>query len=216
MTQACIAIGIGRTTGLDPLPGAVEGARQIARWAERKCGCKQVPCPNVRLVIDADTEGKPDPVDLAAVRKAMLELLPTPADGMDRGGPADPPSRLIVYFAGHGMRSDAGDMWLLSDSYNSQEAIGIVQLRSMLATYQPGQIAMISDACRSPAVQNWSMRMNPHPVVPRGDYDPANFDQVLVDEFYAVPQFASAFMIRAKDGVSAQCIFTSVLLEALQ
>lgn len=211
MAKACIAIGIERTAGagLGLLPGAVEGARAFAAWA-KAAGF------DVELVIDQDDAGKPLPVDVARVAKSLMRLLPAANDGVDRGGPADAPDRLIVYFAGHGMQSAAdGEMWLLSDSYNDQLAIGIPQLRSMLETYLPRQIAIISDACRSPMIAAWNVRMAPLPVIPRGPYDPSKFDQIDYDQFLAVPELSSAYMIRGKANEPARCIFTWSLLEAL-
>lgn len=209
MAKACIAIGIEHTEGLDPLPGAVRGAQAIANWAA-KAGYE------TELLIDQDAAGKRRAVGIDAVCEAFLRLLPTPNDGRDRGGPADPPERLIVYFAGHGMQSGfGGDMWLLSDSYNDQRAIGVAQLQDMLMTYLPGQIAMISDACRSPNAQSRTVGINPLSILPLGAYDPGKFQQIDVDQFFAVPPRHSAYMINSIGGAAPRCIFTSVLLEAL-
>ncbi|VWX54515.1 caspase family protein [Novosphingobium sp. 9U] len=221
MVNACIAIGIERTggPGLGKLPGAVNGARAMAAWA-KAAGYQ------VELVTDRDdvpgSEGKDTftPVDVGRIKAALMRLLPTANDGVDRGGPAEPPQRLLVYFAGHGMQSAAdGEMWLLSDSYSDQLAIGLAKLQALLQTYltgeKPGQIAIISDACRSPMIATWNVNMTPVPVVPLGPYDPNSFDQVDIDQFLAVPPLSSAFMVRATAEAPARCIFTSVLLEAL-
>ncbi len=160
--NACLAIGIERTAGpgLGQLSGAVNGARAIAAWA------KAAKTYAVELVVDQDDQGKPVTVTSEMIGEALMRLLPAANDGKDRGGPADPPRRLIVYFAGHGMQSAVdGEMWLLSNSYNDQMAVGIPKLQSLLQTYMtgapPGQIAMISDACRSPMIDNWNLRMTP-------------------------------------------------------
>lgn len=215
MVNACIAIGIEATAGqgLGKLPGAVNGATAMAEWAKAAGYATE-------LVIDRGEGDSSTPVDAIRVRDALMRLLPAADDGVDRGGPAEPPQRLIVYFAGHGMQSAAdGELWLLSDSYNDQMAIGVARLQSLLQGYltgeRPGQITIISDACRSPMIAEWNISMTPAGVIPRGPYDPNNFQQVDIDQFLAVPPRSSAFMVRATEGSPARCIFTSVLLEAL-
>lgn len=202
MTNACVAIGIAQTDKLAPLPGAVNGAKSVAHWA-KACGY------DVELVTDEEA-----PVDITRVRSALLKLLPSPRDGDDYGGPVNPPDRLIVYFAGHGMQSNGSEMWLLSRSYHDQVAIGTGQIQDALAAYGTPQVAIIVDACRSPAVRDWNYAINPMGVLPLGPLDA--LEQIIdTDLFQAVPKFKQAYMLRARNGAPARCIFTSVLLEAL-
>lgn len=204
MAKACIAIGIGNTTGLAPLPGAVAGAHQLANWA-KQCGYQ------TQLITDESGA-----IEISDVRNALLKLLPSPASGDYHGGQPNPPDRLIVYFAGHGMQSNATDMWLLSNSYHDQQAIGTGQLQEALERYGIPQIAIIADACRSPAVDTWNMGINPLGVLPLGPFDPIELGiSIDTDLFQAVPKYQQAFMLRARADAPARCIFTSVMMEAL-
>jgi hypothetical protein len=201
--NACLAIGIEKTAGGEDLPGAVNGARQMAAWAE-KSGYQT----------EVVTDENDIPVDIARVRDALLKLLPSPRDGSDHGGPTNPPDRLIVYFAGHGLQADTSALWLLSDSQNSQEAIGISPFQDLIASYGVPQVAIIADACRSPTVRDWNVRITPHQVLPLGPYN--MLEQIVdVDLFQAVPQYQQAYMLRSRDDAPARCIFTGVLMEAL-
>lgn len=197
--------------GLAPLPGAVNGARQIAAWAAA-AGY------DVALVTDEATEGKPNPVTITRVEKALMRLLTGSEDEAEwDAAVVDPPERVIVYFAGHGLRTmSSSDVWLLSRSYKDQRAIGVVELQDMLKTYLPGKIAIISDACRDAAVQHDNLRLQALAVIPIGPYDPSTKDQIDIDRFLAVPEMSSAFMLRSGPNQPARCIFTSVLLEALR
>lgn len=207
--NACLAIGIEKTEKGDDLPGAVNSAKAMAAWAG-KCGYQ------TELVTDEPPPGKQErvPVTIDRIRDALLRLLPTPRDGVDRGGPPNPPDRLIVYFAGHGMQVDTRVMWLLSGSYNTQEAVGVSELQDLLASYRVPQVAIVADACRSPAIREWNARMNAHPVLPLGEFDMLE-ETVDIDLFQAVPQYRQAFMLRARDDAPARCIFSAVLMEAL-
>lgn len=200
--RACLAIGIGVTQELDDLPGAVTGAEQFAAWA-KKAGYE------TRLVTDATGA-----VDIAHVRAALLSLLPAPRDGSDHEGPVNPPERLLLYFAGHGMHSGLSSLWILSGTYHSQEAIGVSQIQDMLASYGIGQLAVVSDACLSPAIRDWTVNIVPHAVLPLGPFDPLS--QICdVDQFDAVQRFQQAFMLREHEDAPARCIFSGVLMEAL-
>ncbi len=200
--RACLAIGIGVTRELDDLPGAVTGAEDFAAWAT-KAGYE------TRLVTDRDGA-----VDIGRVRAALLSLLPSPRDGSDHEGPINPPERLLLYFAGHGMHSGLSSLWLLTNTYYSQEAIGVSQIQDMLASYGIQQLAVVSDACLSPATREWTVNIVPHAVLPLGPYD-ALAQICDVDQFVAVQRYQQAFMLREREGAPARCIFSGVLMEAL-
>lgn len=202
--KACLSIGIVETKGLDYLPGAVNGAKAFDAWA-RKSGYA------TELVTDED-----EAVTIDRIRAALLRLLPRPRDGSDHGGPRNPPARLLLYFAGHGMAKDAyEDLWLLSNTYNDQKAVAISALWRKLHTYKVPQIGIFSDACRSPAARDWNFDLVADAVLPLGPQDPSAIPTPHVDQFKASSKLRQAFMLPGASDAESRCIFTGVLLEAL-
>ncbi|MEL7319828.1 MAG: hypothetical protein AAFN04_14440, partial [Pseudomonadota bacterium] len=95
-------------------------------------------------------------------------------------------------------------------------AIDIGLLLESLEGYGVRQIAVISDACRSPAYERWNRSMTHDGVLPLGPFDPLDLDsETDTDLFQAVHKFDQAYMLREREDAPPRCIFTSVLMEAL-
>jgi hypothetical protein len=189
--KACLAIGISDAPPLDYLPGAVNGAASIARWAEQ-AGYRTT------LLVDAET-----PVDIDSVNAALTGLL------MGRGKT----ERLLIYFAGHGLARDAAeDLWLLSEWFSDQRAVAVGGLKRRLERFGIEQIAIVADACRSLPNDLDTADLTPDNVLGRGPVDP---NLPLVDILKASSKFRAAYMISGPTAEDDRCIFTGVLEEAL-
>ena len=117
--------------------------------------------------------------------------------------------RIVVYFCGHGLHAPQDQYWILSAGPNQpNERISAVGFRDMLATYGPKQIAIISDACRSPQVVQGLASS----VVDAYDALP---EVIQKDNFFSSQDGEASFAVPSKDGKPAFCIFSSVLLRAL-
>lgn len=189
--KACLAIGISDAPPLDYLPGAVNGAKAIAAWAE-KAGYE------TRLLIDSE-----EAVGIETVAKALDELLPL----------GTKTERLILYFGGHGLARDAAeDLWLLSQWFEKQRAIAMGGMKRKLERYGVEQVAIISDACRSLPPDADTADLTSDNVLGRGPYDPS---LPLVDMLKASSKFRAAYMIPGATPDDDRCIFTGVIEEAL-
>ena len=205
MSKSCLALGIKKTAGLDDLPGAINGAKAFAKWA-------QLIGANVELVVDDN-----GPITIDEIRSTLLKLLPAPRGRSLENSPRNPPEHLILYFAGHGFTRDAGeDMWLVSESKYDQKAIGISALRAKLQEYGVQYVSIFSDACRSSAGSDWSKTMVVDAVLPLGPYDLDQVDIPLIDSFQASSKFRAAYMLPGPSDDKSKCIFSGVLMEGLQ
>lgn len=229
MRKSCLVIGVGRTDGLAKLPGAANAAKDFATWADC-AGYDQVEmvCDSYRMN-RSDTGLTFEPVSqkvtAGQIRDALLTLVPTPKSGEDKGGPPNPPDRLIVFFAGHGIIKTAGqDYWIMSDSLDSREAILapnlIAQLREYF-TFRHGQqalrpqISIISDCCQVVGDDLDTFTIQPAGSLPRGPFDPAESLPIYIETLKAVPELREAYMLPEHGASPARCIFSSVLIEAL-
>jgi hypothetical protein len=190
-TMRCLAIGISDAPPLDFLQGAVNGAKAFGDWATK------LGIPSKVLVDDVD------PVGLADVRAALDQLLLGP----------EKISRLLIYFAGHGLARDAAeDLWLLSQWFEVQRAIAVGGLRRRLERFGIDQITMIGDACRSIANNEDTADLYADPVLDRGPFDR---HIPRVDLLRASASFSAAYMVMGREPEDDRCIFSGVLEEAL-
>lgn len=189
--KACLAIGVSDAPPLDFLSGAVNGATTMAAWG-RAAGYE------TELLIDSER-----PVAISDVAAALARLLPQRLKT----------ERLIVYFAGHGLARDAAeDLWLPSEWFDLQRAIAVGGLRRKLERYGVDQIAIISDACRSLAVDEDSADLTADNVLGRGPHQPS---LPFADILKASSRFRAAYMIPGATPDDDRCLFTGVLEEAL-
>jgi hypothetical protein len=121
--------------------------------------------------------------------------------------------RIIIFFAGHGASLGIDDQnWMLSNwDKRPNEAVKVSSLQRMLEYYGPEQVTIIGDAC-----QEFSARFIEivgSPVLDKPDEDRRDYE---LDRFFPVDAGSQAFMIKANGEEDAFCLFTEVLLDALE
>jgi hypothetical protein len=190
-SMRCIAIGVSDAPPLEFLKGAENGAKAFAAWA------KSLGIPTEVLT---DEE---EPVGFDTVKAAFGRLFA----GRTKI------SRLLIYFAGHGLSRDAAeDLWLLSEWSTTERAIAVGGLCRKLERYCVEQLTVVSDACRSPAAGAESADLFGDPVLDKGPFDPRI---PLIDMLRASSPFHAAYMIRGSRPEEDRCIFSALLSEAL-
>lgn len=123
-----LSIGVRASGKLPRLDGAIADAHAFAEWAS---------APNqgyiVKLVTDED-----DAVTIERLKTYLQTVL------------EEDITRLIIFYSGHGLCSQAGDYWLLSHyDRDGDEAVNLSQSMRNARRLGIGQIAVFSDACRS-------------------------------------------------------------------
>ena len=171
--------------------GAENGAKAFGAWAK---------------ILGIPTEILTDeehPVSIDEVKSAFGRLF--------AGRPAI--SRLLVYFAGHGLARDAAeDLWLLSQWRTTGRAVAVGGLNRRIARYAVAQLTIVSDACRSPAAGADSADLVADPVLDLGPFDPRI---PLLEMWRASSPFHAAYMVRGSKPEDDRCIFSGLLNEAL-
>lgn len=192
-----ISIAVSRPGGgLEPLPGAITAAKRMATWAQAQ-GYGTV------LLHDEDLPEITTDLLRDTVSAAIDQVT-------DRGAVLD---RLVIFFAGHGAALAIGDQyWILTHWHKRPtEAIKVSSLQRMLEYYGPRQVSIIGDAC-----QEFSSRfldLVGSAVLDRPDEAQQPYE---LDQFFAVDVGKQAFMIKASGDKESFCVFTEVLLDALQ
>lgn len=191
-----ISVGVSRPEGgLDELPGAVTAARRMAAWASAQ---------GYATVLVDDQAHPAITVDL--LREKMAAAIKEVTDETEL-------KRLVVFFAGHGAALAVGDQyWILSHwKKRPTEAVKVSSLQRMLEYYGPRQVAIIGDAC-----QEFSARFIDvvgSPVLDMPDEEQRTYE---LDQFFAVDVGKQAFMIKGANSQEDFCLFTEVLLDALE
>ncbi|PDT50589.1 MULTISPECIES: caspase family protein [Sinorhizobium] len=188
-----IGIAVHKPRQMAQLPGVLEANRAMCQWAEKRY--------DVLSIDDAN-----EPVTIRRLREII-----TPEDD---DGDADPSlllerPRIVVYFCGHGITAWPDQYWILSKGPDqSAERISANALRDILASYDPRQIALISDACRQAA---------PLHGAGNGVFDTlaGNYRNPQKDIFYSCRDGANSYAVPSAEGGPAYLVFTSVLLKAL-
>jgi putative chitinase len=187
----CIAIGVSDAPPLEYLQGAENCAKAFGAWASRS---------GIPTEILTDQQ---QPVGFDSVKAAFGRLF--------AGKPNI--SRLLIFFAGHGLARDAAeDLWLLSQWSTTQRAVAVGGLSRRLMRYGVEQLTIISDACRSPAAGADSADLVADPVLDMGPFDAR---MPLIDMLRASSPFHAAYMIRGSRPEEDRCIFSGLLNEAL-
>jgi hypothetical protein len=191
-----VAIGVSRPDGgLEKLPGAVTAATRMAAWAS----------VHGYLTVSLDDE-KFEAITVDLLREKV-------AAAIEQVTAQSELKRIVVFFAGHGAAQDVGDQYWMLTNWNKRptEAVKVSALQRMLEYYGPKQVAIIGDAC-----QEFSARFLDvigSAVLDKPDEEPQQYE---LDQFFAVDVGKQAFMIRATDNEQAFCLFTEVLLDALE
>ncbi|MGY4296135.1 hypothetical protein ACVWXN_004230 [Bradyrhizobium sp. i1.4.4] len=190
-SMRCLSLGISDAPPLDFLQGAANGAKAFGAWAKNS----GIP---TEVLVDEE-----QPIGLDTVKAAFERLF--------AGKPKI--SRLLIYFAGHGLTRDpAEDLWLLSQWFTSQRAVSVGQLCRRLSRYGVEQLTIVSDACRSLAGSAESADLAVDPILDKGPFDDR---RPFIDMLRASSPFHAAYMVRGSTPDEDRCIFSGLLNEAL-
>ncbi len=175
-TRAAVLIGIGNIAGMTPLPGAVSGALDMAKWATNQGW------DSVRVFSDAGGQ----PVSYQTVFQHIDSLL-------------RPRSlqQLLLYFAGHGQcwAVDA-DFWILTGTRVPGDVVNVANTITLARQSGVPNITIIADACRSIGTANdAAISQIAVPLFP-GEINPASRSRV--DQFYATQPTQAALEIRRR------------------
>lgn len=181
--------------GLTELAGAITASERMAIWADAN-GYIPVVINDVRyteVTIDLLREKITKAIEEVTNRTLLL--------------------RLVIFFAGHGASLGIDDQnWLLSKwKQRSSEVVNIASLLRVLEYYGPKQVTVIGDACQE--FSEKFMELVGGPVLDTTEEQKRGFE---LDKFFPVDAGSKAFMIKAKDGKQAFCLFTEVMLDALE
>ena len=184
-----IVIAVHKARTLDVLDGVLQSAGAVSDWAG-KYGYD-------RVVVTDDPVQPPEqrPVTVERIRA----LLPAKVL-LDR-------PRIVVYFCGHGLHAPGDQHWVLSAG-PGQRRISAVGFRDALETYGTPQVAIFSDACRTPWVEGASIDN----VI---DNYPGEVEGADKDKFYSTRAGQASYAIPARNGGPAYCVFSRTLMEAL-
>ncbi|WP_304619608.1 hypothetical protein [Paracoccus sediminilitoris] len=121
--------------------------------------------------------------------------------------------RLVIYFAGHGAALGIDDQsWMLSNwDKRPTEAVKVSSLQRMLEYYGPEQVTIIGDACQEFSVK--FIDVVGSPILDKPDEERRDYE---LDRFFPVDAGSQAFMIKANGEEHAFCLFTEVMLDALE
>lgn len=193
-----VSIAVSRPENLVELPGAITAAERMAEWASAN-GYATL------LVHDK----KHPVVSVELLRSEIMRAI----ESITKDCKFQRFQRLVFFFAGHGAALAVGDQyWLLSYwQQRSSEAIKVSSLQRILEYYGPVQVAIIGDACQEFSSQ--FIDVVGSPILDRTDEDPRPYE---LDQFFAVDVAKQAFMIRAAGTKDAFCVFSEVLLDALE
>ena len=191
-----ISIGVSRPGGgLEPLPGAITAAKRMAAWAQAQgytpllLHDEALPEITIDLLRDEITQAINKITDQTALQ------------------------RLVVFFAGHGAALAMGDQyWILTHWHKrTTEAIKVSSLQRMLEYYGPRQVSIIGDACQE--FSSRFMDLVGSAVLDKPDEAQQPYE---LDQFFAVDVGKQAFMVKASGTQESFCVFTEVLLDALE
>lgn len=181
--------------GLTSLPGAIKASERMATWAEAN---NYIP-----LLINDKLFSE---VTIELLRTKIGEAI---AEVTSRATLR----RLIIFFAGHGAALGIDDQtWMLSNwSKRSTEAVKVSSLQRMLEYYGPEQVTIIGDACQEFSAK--FIEVIGSPVLDRPKENRRDFE---LDRFFPVDAGSQAFMIKANGEEDDFCLFTEVMLNALE
>lgn len=191
-----VSIGVSRPLGgLDELPGAITASERMAAWATAH---------GYATVLIHDAVLPEITIDL--LRDRIATAIQEVTDQTEL-------KRLVIFFAGHGAALAVGDQyWILTNWHKRPtEAIKVSSLQRMLEYYGPKQVSVIGDACQE--FSSKFIDLLGSAVLDRPDEDQHPYE---LDQFFAVDAGKQAFMIKANGDTKDFCLFTEVLLDALE
>jgi hypothetical protein len=181
--------------GLSALPGAIKASERMAAWADANDYIPLLINDNLYPEVTTDLLRKEITTAIGEVTgRAVLR-------------------RLIIFFAGHGAAMGIDDQnWMLSNwNKRPTEAVKVSSLQRMLEYFGPEQVTIIGDACQEFSAK--FIEVVGSPVLDKPEEDRRDYE---LDRFFPVDAGSQAFMIRAKGKEDAFCLFTEVMLDALE
>ncbi|TGV61051.1 hypothetical protein EN784_01235 [bacterium M00.F.Ca.ET.141.01.1.1] len=197
-----VAIGVSKPEYLAELPGVIKAAERMAAWGGEN-GYQGI------LIHDAATkEHGPLPVTIERLRDEIGRAITEVTSEREL-------KRLIVFFAGHGSAVDRGDnYWLLSNwRTNTSEAIKVRSFQRMLEFYGPRQVSIIADACQENDEEFIDVIGSAVLVRPTSDEEAQDYE---LDRFLAADTGKQSFMVKAQGDQEAYCLFSEIMLDALE
>lgn len=191
-----ISIGVSKPRGgLEELPGAITASERMAAWAKAQ---------GYETLLLNDAVFPEITVDL------LREKIAT---AIERVNSLTTLKRLVIFFAGHGAALAIGDQYWILTNWQTRptEAIRVSSLQRMLEYYGPKQVSVIGDACQEFSSKFIDLLGSAVLDMPDEEQHPYELDQ-----FFAVDVGKQAFMIKAKGDKKDFCLFTEVLLDALE
>lgn len=180
--------------GLAELAGAINASERMKAWADAN---GYIPV----LINDASL-----PVTIDLLREQITKAIEEVTGRAVL-------QRLVIFFAGHGASLGIDDQnWLLSKwKQRSSEVVNIASLLRALEYYGPQQVTIIGDACQEFSAT--FIELVGGPILDTTEEEKRAFE---LDKFFPVDAGSKAFMIKAKGGDKAFCLFTEVMLDALE
>jgi len=191
-----VSIAVSRPDGgLDKLPGAITAAERMAAWAQAQ--------GYSTLLLHDDVYPE---ITIDLLRDKITAAINEVTDRTEL-------KRLVIFFAGHGAALAIGDQyWILSNWHrDSRQAVKVSSLQRMLEYYGPRQVSVIGDACQEFSAR--FLEIVGDAVLFRTDEEQRPYE---LDQFFAVDVGKQAFMIKAQGEQKDFCLFTEVLLDALE
>lgn len=196
MSRAGVFIGVDQTGGLQKLNDAAAGARRMHAWA-----VAQGMPDKTHAKLITDESGK---VSASQIFTAIQDIIDGP--GVDQ---------LVLYFAGHGVNINFGEMWLLSDApRNPNEAVNLRGSVELARYCGINHVVVISDACRVAPDGIQAGNVRGQEIFPN---DGAGDRARPVDQFFACVLGRTAAEIRdpAVAAGTFSALYTDALLDAL-
>ncbi|RMI15678.1 hypothetical protein [Sinorhizobium meliloti] len=181
--------------GLEALPGAIKASERMAAWAKAHGYISLLINDNLFAEVTTDL-----------LRTKIAQAIEEVTDRTAL-------RRLVVFFAGHGAALGIDDQnWMLSNwNKRPTEAVKISSLQRMLEYYGPEQVTIIGDACQEFSAR--FMDVIGSAILDKTEEHRRDFE---LDRFFPVDAGSQAFMIKAKGETEAFCLFTEVMLDALE
>ena len=210
LKKAIIIIGVSKyKSGLHDLPGTITSANRIFEWAKNE-DYHILPITDKKLPLAIESEYKwYEEITVDLLRNKMVNFV---SDNII--------DRLIIYFAGHGIRSDLNNFWLLTNALDGgREGINVYLMRRLLQYYNigkfsednltRGQLCIIGDACRDSAEHIKDFFGDPI-------FDSKNTQSLLqTDHFFSTGLGEVAFELERCNGSERYCLFSDVLADCL-
>ena len=190
-----IAIGVHDAAGLPTLPGVIPSIDAMARWAnDAGYDVAAIDDRDRRVFVDQITDTLTPRMPSSGVRDVSL-LLDRP--------------RIVVYFCGHGLHATRDQYWILSSGPDQpDERISSEAMRDALASYGPRQVAVFSDACRSPMALQGLARAGIATMQGLAGV-------VQKDNFLSAQDGEASFSMPPQGDDPGYCVFSRTLLSAL-